>query len=76
MTQLGLLGIGLLVLSACMFLAHRSMKQTDQYSIRGLAEIYDRKSYPEFFEMWEKFAGASAVISLVAGLAILVTQLI
>jgi hypothetical protein len=52
------------------------MKQTDQYSIRGLAEIYDRKSYPEFFEMWEKFAGASAVISLVAGLAILVTQLI
>ena len=59
-----------------MFVGHRSMKQTDRYSIRGFAEIYDRKSYPEFFEMWEKVAGASAVISLVAGLAILVTQLI
>ena len=76
MTQLGLLGIGLLVLSACMFVAHRNMKLTDRYSIRGFPEIYDRKSYPEFFEMWEKVAGTGAVISLVAGLAILVTQLI
>jgi hypothetical protein len=59
-----------------MFVAHRGLKQTDQYSIRGIPEIYDRKSDPAFFEMWEKVAGASAFISLVAGLAILVTQLI
>jgi hypothetical protein len=59
-----------------MFVARRGLKQTDQYSIRGFPEIYDRKSYPEFFEMWEKVAGASAFISLVAGLAILGTQLI
>jgi hypothetical protein len=59
-----------------MFVAHRGLKQTDQLSIKGLPEIYDRNSYPAFFEMWEKTAGASAVISLVVGLAILVTQLI
>jgi len=53
-----------------------TLKQTGQYSIRGFPQIYDRKSYPEFFEMWEKVAGASAFISPVAGLAILVAQLI
>jgi heme/copper-type cytochrome/quinol oxidase subunit 3 len=74
-TQLGLLGFGLLVLSVTMFIAHLGMKKTDQMRIKGLPQVFDRESHPAFFEVWEKTAAWSAIIALILGIAFLAMQL-
>ncbi|MBN9588292.1 MAG: hypothetical protein BGN85_05555 [Alphaproteobacteria bacterium 64-11] len=74
MTQLGLLGFGLLVLAATMFIARWGLKKTDQMRIKGFPQVFDRETYPAFFDVWEKTAAWTAIISLVLGIVLLVTQ--
>lgn len=74
MTQLQMLGFGLLIFAGAMALANHNLKNQDTMRLKNFPQVFTRRSHPGLFELFEKTSAALSPLCVILGIVFLLIR--
>ena len=74
MTQLQMLGLGLLIVAAICAVTGRSFGRNDHLRFKGMQKTFTRQSHPGLFEAYEKTLRTITALGVILGLFFLLIR--